>query len=199
MLLYFEIASVSIIAYLIGSIPTALLVGRRYKGVDIRTIGDGNMGARNSYHSLGPKFGVMVAVVDFIKGALPVFLAYAIGLELGWQFLVGVCAILGHDFPVFAEFKGGQGTATSLGTMQVLFPFPTLVGLLIYGALFLLIKNSNISMSIGGGVIALLVGISFQWFLLIYAIAVFIFIPVKQRIDYPRRKAIAVANNKHRG
>jgi len=193
MILFIEIVGVCIFSYISGSIPTALIVSRRFKRVDIRAVGDGNMGARNSFHSLGPKFGWLVAAVDFIKGAIPVLLAYLLGLEIEWQFLAGVIAILGHDFPIFASFKGGQGTATSLGTMMVLFPIPTTIGLAVYGLLFLIIRNSNISLSIGGGIIALIVGISMLWLQLIYAVCVFLFIPIKQQIDSPRRKAIAAA------
>ena len=190
-----KIASVLVFAYLLGSMPTAVIVSRRFKGVDIRTIGDGNMGARNTFHAVGPKFGVMVAVIDFFKGALPVLLAYLLGLELGWQFLVGALAILGHDFPVFAGFKGGQGTASSLGTMAVLFPIATLAGLVFYGGLYLITKSSNLSCSIGGAVIAGILAVSQQWLLLVYAVAVFVFIPAKLFLDSPRRKAIAVAKN----
>jgi glycerol-3-phosphate acyltransferase PlsY len=190
-----KIASVLVFAYLLGSMPTALIVSKRFKGVDIRTIGDGNMGARNTFHAVGPKFGVMVAVIDFFKGALPVLLAYLLGLELGWQFLAGALAILGHDFPLFASFKGGQGTASSLGTMAVLFPLPTLAGLVFYGGFYLIKKNSNVSCSIGGAVIAGILAVSQQWLLLVYAVAVFIFIPVKLFLDSPRRKAIAVVKN----
>jgi len=192
---FIKIASVLVFAYLLGSLPTALMVAKRFKGVDIRTIGDGNMGARNTFHSIGPKFGVMVAVIDFGKGALPVLLAYLLGLELGWQFLAGGLAILGHDFPVFAGFKGGQGTATSLGTMAALFPLPTLAGLAVYGGLFLIKKNSNLSCSIGGAVIATILAVSQEWLLLAYAIAVFLLIPVKLFMDSPRRRAIAVVKS----
>jgi glycerol-3-phosphate acyltransferase PlsY len=190
-----KMASVLVFAYLLGSMPTAVIVSRRFKGVDIRTIGDGNMGARNTFHAVGPKFGVMVAVIDFFKGALPVLLAYLLGLELGWQFLVGALAILGHDFPVFAGFKGGQGTASSLGTMAVLFPIATLAGLVFYGGLYLITKSSNLSCSIGGAVIAGILAVSQQWLLLVYAVAVFVFIPAKLFLDSPRRKAIAVVKN----
>jgi glycerol-3-phosphate acyltransferase PlsY len=190
-----KIAAVLVFAYLLGSMPTALIVSRRFKGVDIRTIGDGNMGARNTYHSIGPKFGFTVAVIDFFKGALPVLLAYLLGLELGWQFLAGVLAILGHDFPVFANFKGGQGTASSLGTMAVLFPLPTLAGLVFYGGFYLITKSSNLSCGIGGAVIAGILAVSQQWLLLAYAVALFLLIPVKLFIDNPRRKAIAVVKN----
>ena len=190
MTLFIGTAAVLALAYLLGSIPTALIISKRVKFVDIRIIGDGNVGARNTFHQIGPKFGVIVGIIDFSKGALPVFLAYILGLNLGWQMLVGILAIFGHDFPVFANFKEGQGTATSLGTMFVLFHVPTLIGLITYGIIFCIIKNSNISLGIGGAVIALTLGISHQWLLFAYAVPVFIFIPIKLSIDSPRRRAI---------
>jgi glycerol-3-phosphate acyltransferase PlsY len=195
MILFAKTAAVLVIAYLLGSIPTAFVISTRIKHVDIRSVGDGNMGARNTFHEIGPKFGVTVAVIDFLKGALPVFLAYIIGLNLGWQILAGILAILGHDFPVFANFKGGQGTATSLGTMLVLFPVPALIGLATYGLIFLIIKNSNISCSIGGATMAVMLGVSHQWLLLGYAVTVFIFIPIKLLIDSPRRRDIEISKN----
>jgi glycerol-3-phosphate acyltransferase PlsY len=190
-----KIAVILVFAYVLGSLPTALIVAKRFKGVDIRAIGDGNMGARNTFHSIGPRFGLMVAVIDFFKGALPVLLASLLGLELGWQFLAGALAILGHDFPLFAGFKGGQGTASSLGTMAVLFPLPTLAGLTFYGGLYLITKSSNLSCSIGGAVIAGILAVSQQWLLLAYCVAVFVSVPVKLLLDSPRRRAIAVAKN----
>jgi glycerol-3-phosphate acyltransferase PlsY len=192
---FIKIASVLVFAYLLGSLPTAVIVSKRFKGVDIRTIGDGNMGARNTFHMIGPRFGFMVAVIDFAKGALPVLLAYLLGLELGWQFLAGALAILGHDFPVFAGFRGGQGTASTFGTMSVLFPLPTLAGLTFYGGLYLITRKSNLSCSVGGAVIAAILTVSQQWLLLAYAVAVFVFIPVKLFVDSPRRKAIALAKS----
>jgi glycerol-3-phosphate acyltransferase PlsY len=192
---FIEITAVLVFAYLLGSLPTALIVSKRFKGVDIRAIGDGNMGARNTFHAIGPRFGFMVAVIDFGKGVLPVLLAYLLGLSLGWQFLAGVLVILGHDFPVFAGFKGGQGTASSLGTMAVLFPVATFIGLAVYGGLFLIKRNSNLSCSIGGAVIAAILAVSQQWLLLAYAVTVFLLIPVKLFVDSPRRKAIAVVRN----
>jgi acyl phosphate:glycerol-3-phosphate acyltransferase len=187
-----EIISVLLIAYLMGSIPTALIVSVRIKNVDIRTIGDGNMGARNTFHQIGPKYGVFVALCDFAKGALPVLLANYLGFNTGWQMVTGIVAISGHDFPIFASFKGGQGTATSLGTMVVLFFVPAAVGLLAYCLIFLIIRNSNISLGAGGAIIALALGILHFWAFCVYAVLVFLFIPVKLAIDTPRRRAIAV-------
>jgi acyl phosphate:glycerol-3-phosphate acyltransferase len=184
-----------IIAYLLGSIPTALIISRQVLRVDIRSVGDGNMGARNTFHEIGPRFGVLVAAIDFFKGAIPVFLANILGLSLGWQFLAGICAIIGHDFPVFAHFKGGQGTASSLGTMLVLFPVPTLIGLFVYGLVYSVIRNSNVGLGIGGAVIALILVFLQQWVLLGYAVPVFLFIPVKKLMDSSRRRAIVMVKS----
>jgi glycerol-3-phosphate acyltransferase PlsY len=186
----FTIIAISIIAYLLGSIPTALIVGRRLRGIDIRTIGNGNMGASNVFHTLGEKAGVLVAVIDFLKGALPVLVATLLDFPVEWTMIVSACAILGHDFPVFAGFKGGQGTATTLGTMLILFPLQTLFGLILYGSLFLITRNSRLSCGFGGGLIALLLGISQQWLFFVFAIVAFVFIPLKLFIDTPRRRAI---------
>jgi acyl phosphate:glycerol-3-phosphate acyltransferase len=185
-----EIILVLITAYLLGSVPTALIISRRIKGVDIRGIGDGNMGARNAFHQIGPGYGVFIAAVDFTKGALPVLLASILGLTITWQIAAGIAAISGHDFPIFANFKGGQGTATSLGTMIVLFFVPTLSGLIAYGLIFLIIRSSNTSLGIGGAIIALILFILNLRVFLIYAVAVFLFIPLKLAIDTPRRRAI---------
>jgi len=184
-----------ILAYLLGSIPTALVVSTRTKHLDIRSVGDGNVGARNTFHEIGPKFGVIVAVIDFTKGALSVFLAYILGLSLGWQMLAGIAAILGHDLPVFASFKGGQGTATSIGTMLVLCSVPTLIGLATYGILYLIIKRSIVSLGFGGALIALILCISHQWVLFGYVVPVFLFIPIKRLIDSPRRKSIEMVKS----
>ena len=188
--------AVLVFAYLLGSIPTALIMSKRFSGVDIRTLGDGNMGARNTSRTLGAKLGIVVAVVDFLKGVLAVLLANLLGLALIWQILAGICAILGHDFPVFAKFKGGQGLATSLGTMLVLFPTQMLLGSILYGILFLTTKKSSISAGFGGGLMALLLGIWQEWILLAYAIVIFLFIPLKQFIDSHRRKEIEAAKAK---
>ncbi|MFA5451330.1 MAG: glycerol-3-phosphate acyltransferase [Dehalococcoidales bacterium] len=190
-----SIAIVIVLAasYFVGSIPTALIVSKKIKGIDIRSVGDGNMGARNTFHEIGRKYGITVAIIDFCKGILPVLLAYVLSLNLGWQILAAVLTILGHDFPLFADFRGGQGLATSLGTMQVLLPLPTIIGLTIYGVAFLVIKKSSISCAIGGAIIALILVVSQQWLLLVYVIIVFLFIPTKQFIDSLHRKIIGIA------
>ncbi len=101
-------------AYLIGSIPTGLLLARAF-GVDIRNTGSGNIGATNVYRTLGRKVGIMTLVGDCLKGLVPVLAAKYLGISSGWIALVGLSAFLGHVYTVFLGFKGGKGVATALG------------------------------------------------------------------------------------
>jgi acyl phosphate:glycerol-3-phosphate acyltransferase len=120
-----------IVAYLIGSIPTGLLLGKAF-GVDIRTTGSGNIGATNVYRTLGRKVGVMTLVGDCLKGLVPVLVAQQIGLpDLGIA-LIGLAAFLGHVYTVFLGFKGGKGVATALGVFLGLSPLAVLLTLAIF-------------------------------------------------------------------
>src|SRR3972149_7949371 len=142
-------------AYFLGSLPTALLVSRLFAHADIRELGDGNMGARNVTRTLGLGAGILVATVDFCKGALAVLLARSFDLSLAWQLTAGVSAVIGHDFPIWAGFRGGQGMATSLGVLAILLPVSTLVGLLAFGSLYLVTRGFDVSAAIGLGLIVL--------------------------------------------
>ena len=113
-----------IIAYLMGSIPTALIISKLVFGIDIREHGSGNMGATNSFRVLGPKYGTFILILDILKGLLAVGLFYALPYYLhneyertNFMIALGLAAVCGHIFPVFADFKGGKGVATLLGMM----------------------------------------------------------------------------------
>lgn len=122
-------ATVLLAAYVIGSFPTAYLAGKA-NGVDLRTVGSGNLGATNVFRTLGWKWGLLVYVVDGLKGALPVLLlpaAIAAGRGWPWGVVCGVVAILGHVRPVFLLGKGGgKGVATASGVFIALAPVPAL-------------------------------------------------------------------------
>jgi acyl phosphate:glycerol-3-phosphate acyltransferase len=118
-----------IAAYLIGSIPTALIISKRFFGVDIRDYGSGNMGATNTFRVLGKQYGTVVMVIDILKGMaavglynfLPFYLhneAQATNLMIG----LGLSAVVGHIFPLFAGFKGGKGVATLFGMIIAIQP-----------------------------------------------------------------------------
>jgi acyl phosphate:glycerol-3-phosphate acyltransferase len=107
------------LAYLIGSIPVAYIFGRVLKNIDIREHGSGNMGATNAFRVLGKGPGILVLVLDIIKGIIPVtLLANAFGLEDALSLVViSVATVAGHNWTVFLGFKGGKGMATSLGVL----------------------------------------------------------------------------------
>jgi acyl phosphate:glycerol-3-phosphate acyltransferase len=118
------IAVMLVAAYLLGSIPTALIAGRLLKGTDIRTQGSGNAGATNAARILGLRAGLVVAVVDLAKGLAAVLLVARIAPLPGsaGPVVCGIAAVAGHLFPVFAGFRGGKGVATFAGAAIALFP-----------------------------------------------------------------------------
>ena len=181
-----------IVAYLMGSIPTALILSRWKLGADIRRMGDGNMGAQNASHMLGKRYGILIGALDISKALLVVLFAKWVGLSLTWQMIVGAIAILGHDFPIFAGFKGGQGTATMMGVYLALFTLPALVGLVVYGLLYAITKKHTLSASIAGALILVeLILLRQPGYILVYVLALFIFIPIKKAADSYRLKEIA--------
>ena len=118
-----------VLAYFIGSIPTALLVSRKFFGVDIRDYGSGNMGATNTFRVLGSKYGTVVMVFDILKGMLAValfnFLPHYLHNDFDRTNLMvglGLAAVLGHIFPIFAQFRGGKGVATLFGMILAVQP-----------------------------------------------------------------------------
>jgi glycerol-3-phosphate acyltransferase PlsY len=120
-----------IIAYLIGSIPTALIISKKFFGIDIRDYGSGNMGATNTFRVLGSKYGTLVMILDILKGAVAVglynFIPYYYGSDAELQrtnFMIGLglSAVAGHIFPLYANFKGGKGVATLFGMLLAMQP-----------------------------------------------------------------------------
>lgn len=118
-------------AYLLGAIPTGLLLGKLY-GIDVRSEGSGNIGATNLYRTLGRKVGIITLLGDCLKGFLPVLLAWQMGLSEPLQAWVGLAAFCGHVFSVFLLFKGGKGVATALGVYLALAPLAVLGALLVF-------------------------------------------------------------------
>jgi glycerol-3-phosphate acyltransferase PlsY len=117
-----------LVSYLLGSVPCGLLAGKALKGVDLRTVGSGNIGTANAFRELGKVGGSLTLAGDLAKGLLPVMLVTqgplaATGGPLSvalWQVGIGMCAVLGHNNSVFLGFKGGKGIATTLGVVLAL-------------------------------------------------------------------------------
>ncbi len=136
-------------AYLLGSIPTSVWLGRAIKGVDLRQHGSGNAGATNAFRVLGKPIGIAVLVLDMAKGYLAVNLAVLQheinpGSEAWIIFRIGLglLAVVGHIFPVFAGFKGGKGVATITGVALALHPYAALAAMGVYLLVFLLTRIS---------------------------------------------------------
>ncbi|MCC7492691.1 MAG: glycerol-3-phosphate 1-O-acyltransferase PlsY [Fimbriimonadaceae bacterium] len=119
-------------AYLIGGIPFGLLIAHRH-GIDIRTVGSGNIGATNVWRACGWRAGLPALLADILKGTLPCLLAVSAGPpQTGLQIAVAAAAILGHSFSPFIGFKGGKAVATSLGAAFALVPWAALAALLTF-------------------------------------------------------------------
>jgi len=146
-----------LLAYLLGSVPSAYIVGCAFGGVDIRRMGHGNVGARNTYRHLGHAAGMVVATADISKGVVSVLVARHVGLPDRWVLAVGAAAVLGHTLCCFSVSRAGKGMATSIGVLSVTLPWPTSVGLCTAGLAWVLLKRRfDLCMAIGLGAVPVL-------------------------------------------
>jgi acyl phosphate:glycerol-3-phosphate acyltransferase len=140
---------ISIIAgYVIGSFPTAYIVSRLRKGVDIRQVGTHNLGAMNVFYKIGFAEGLLVLAVDIGKGAAGVALARLIGADLVVQMLAGVAVVIGHGFPVFLKFRGGRGGASCIGILAYLLPWGIPFYVCLFGLCLLITRFPTLSYSL---------------------------------------------------
>ena len=140
----FGIVLTFIAAYLLGSIPTAVWIGKTFYGIDVRDHGSGNAGATNALRVLGTRVGVVVLLIDALKGVAAVSLSWLVQGSffseewfVMYQLLLGALALTGHVFPVLAGFRGGKGIATLAGIVTVLFPGAVLICLVVFLLVFM--------------------------------------------------------------
>jgi len=157
------IALLIILAYLIGSIPTAVWIGKFFYNIDVREFGSGNAGATNTFRVLGKKAGIPVLIIDILKGSLAVSAAFLSTYDfvsdefINLQLVLGIAALVGHIFPIFAGFRGGKGVATILGIVICILPLSCCLSLLVF--IIVLFASRMVSLS------SMLAGISFPFFL----------------------------------
>ncbi|MDB5248872.1 MAG: plsY [Segetibacter sp.] len=153
-----------ILSYVIGSIPTAVWVSKYFFGVDIRDYGSGNAGATNTYRVLGSKWGTFVMVVDVLKGVIATSLFVLIPYYMNdeWDrtnFMIGLglAAVLGHIFPIFAEFKGGKGVATLFGMVIAIQPLVAVYCVIVFLLVLYLTRFVSLSSILASVAFAVLI------------------------------------------
>lgn len=133
------------VSYLAGSIPFALIFGRLMSGVDVRTVGSGNIGATNVLRAAGKTAALFTLLADALKGLVPVLLASRMFSNDTVMALCGIVAILGHNFPVYLRFKGGKGVATSFGVVLAVAPWTGIFCLITWAAAAAVWRYSSLS------------------------------------------------------
>ncbi|MDK2978939.1 MAG: acyl phosphate:glycerol-3-phosphate acyltransferase [Bacteroidales bacterium] len=148
---------ITILAYLLGSIPTSIWISRFFFNIDIRDYGSGNAGTTNTFRVLGTKPGIVVFIVDVLKGFLAVNLIYLTdyyipesGDYINIQLLLGIAAMLGHIFPIYASFRGGKGVATLFGVICAISFYPALIMAGIFVLTLVITRYVSLSSMISG-------------------------------------------------
>ncbi|WP_173916406.1 glycerol-3-phosphate 1-O-acyltransferase PlsY [Halobacillus sp. Marseille-Q1614] len=174
-----------LIAYLLGAIPSGLIVGKLGYGIDIREHGSGNLGGTNTFRVLGLKAGLIVTTADILKGTIATALPIWIGVDV-IPLVVGIFAVIGHMYPVFAGFKGGKAVATSGGVILGVNP---VVFAIMIGTFFLLLyltKYVSLSSMITG-IVSIIVTLFLQEYGLTIVIAILtLFVIYRHRTNIKR-------------
>jgi glycerol-3-phosphate acyltransferase PlsY len=126
---------VALFGYLLGSVPTGLLLAKLFSKVDPRKTGSRNIGATNIFRTAGKGLGILTLVGDVLKGMIPIGIASQLGISDLWLATAGLCTFLGHIFPIFLGFRGGKGVATALGVYLVISPIAVLMECLLFAGL----------------------------------------------------------------
>ena len=141
-------------SYILGSVPNALWIGKVFKGIDVREHGSKNTGSTNAARVLGAKLGILTLILDISKGLVPTLLAVLLKVDFFENLtkisnldyvLVGICAILGHVFTIFMNFKGGKAVATTLGVFLVLVPKAILFAAIVFFVVFAIFRYVSLS------------------------------------------------------
>lgn len=182
-----EIALIVIVSYLLGSIPSGLIVGKAFYGIDIREHGSGNLGGTNTFRTLGKKAGIIVTVADILKGTLASSLPVIFGVEGQIDPLIaGMIAVVGHMYPVFANFKGGKAVATSGGVLLACAPVMFLVMVVVFLLSLYITKFVSLSSIIASIVAVIYAVIAKEPLLIIVVSLLSLFVIYRHRANIKR-------------
>jgi len=194
---YLSTIAVIIASYLLGSIPTAVWVGKIFFGIDVRDHGSGNAGATNTIRVLGPGAGIPVFIIDVMKGFAAVELTYLIKDNFGthneyfamFKVILSFIVVVGHVFPIFAGFRGGKGISTSLGVVLALFPYSAIVATVVFITMLIIFHYVSLG-SITAAVIFPFVNIFIfdarEWAYLVFSIVISLFVIIMHRKNIKR-------------
>ena len=176
-----------IVSYLLGAIPTGLILGRVVYRKDLRRLGSGNIGATNAYRVLGTKGGALVFLIDFFKGEIAVLLGMSLIGTPAAMMLCGLFAIIGNIFSIFMQLKGGKGVSTTLGVLSILMPKVALAAVIVWGAIVFATRY----VSLGSITAAILVPIfaaflHYNNYYIVFSVIVMMFIIAKHRSNLER-------------
>lgn len=178
-----------IFSYLFGSIPFSLIISKTFYNIDLREYGSGNVGTTNTFRILGKKAGIVVLILDLLKGAIPVWIAMLVSTDVDFPVVIfGVVAAIGHVYSIFLKFKGGKAVATGGGAILAAAPFIFLVVL----ATFLITLKLSKYVSLGSvlAAVALLISVLFtgDLFMIGFGIILGIIVIVKHISNMKRIK-----------
>lgn len=177
--------------YLLGSIPFAQIIAHARVNVNLHEVGEGNVGSRNVWHTAGPAWGVLAFLLDALKGLVAYDAAAAAGLPLVGVLLVGVAALLGHQFPIFLRGRGGKGLATGAGILFAITPLSTVVGIAIIGLAYPVLHDFDRAVAVGAVAVVVL-PIIFRQPLWVpaYAVVLGLLLGAKKLLDLPHEMRV---------
>ena len=192
---YYLLLGVS--AYLLGSIPVAYIIGRAVKSLDVRSVGEGNVGARNVFHTVGHRWGSLVFLLDFSKGA--VIAALVSNQNSARVAFAGFFLLLGHGFPVWLKFIGGKGLSSVGGFTAALLPYSALIAVVVSGLVWLKTRKfmpTTVTVVFLSIAFAPLFGYQLQRILI--PVGLFLLVGLKRKVDEPRTKKIEGSSDWHK-
>ncbi len=185
-----------VIAYLLGSIPSAYITGKLLRGIDIRQVGGGNMGAVNTAREIGLVPGLLVLIADIAKGSLAIIIALQLDLSLVLVFVAGFVAVLGHNWPVFLKFRGGKGAATTIGVLFALVPLEFSISLVLILAIIFITSNVRLAVFIGLAILPFTIWqTNGSGMLIIYSVIMFLFL-IARSLPSTREAMMNASSNK---
>ena len=178
---------IAVLGYLLGCIPSGLLVGRYFCGIDIRNYGSKNLGATNMFRTLGPKPALAVLLADMAKGIAAVLLALLISGGEATLLLGGIAAIAGHSYPVFLGFKGGRGVATGLGVILVLMPKVTVWVFAVWAVIVLITRYVSLASVTAAVLVPILAWLSdYPWQFVLFSLLGAVFVVFRHKENMKR-------------